>query len=148
MAMAHGIRTATIADAAEIARLSAQLGYPAPAGVFAARLQRLLDSPLHAVLVAASAADHRLAGFIALEQRLTLELGERVEIVGLVVDAAARRGGIGRLLVTAAEGWTGDRGLDEVFLRSNVVRPEAHPFYEGLGYIRTKTQHAYRKRLA
>lgn len=146
--MVPAIRTVTIADAAEIARLSAQLGYPAPIETFAARLQRLLDSPVHAVLVAARDADQPLAGFIALEQRITLESGGRVEIVGLVVDAEARRGGIGRSLVAAAERWTGDHGLDEVFLRSNVVRPEAHPFYEGLGYVRTKTQHAYRKRLA
>ena len=146
--MASAIRVATIADAAEIARLSAQLGYPAPVETFAARLRRLLDSRVHAVLVAVSDADRHLAGFIALEQRITLESGERVEIVGLVVDADARRGGAGRSLVAAAERWTGERGLDEVFLRSNVVRPEAHPFYEGLGYTRTKTQHAYRKRLA
>ena len=146
--MASAIRVATIADAAEIARLSAQLGYPAPVETFAARLRRLLDSRVHAVLVAASDADRHLAGFIALEQRITLESGERVEIVGLVVDADARRGGVGRSLVAAAEQWAGDHGLGEVFLRSNVVRPEAHPFYEGLGYTRTKTQHAYRKRLA
>ena len=141
------IRNARVADAAEIARLSAQLGYPASIDVVSARLQRLLGSPAHAVMVTAGGGES-LAGFIALEQRITLELGERVEIVGLVVDANARRAGAGRLLVAAAERWTADRGLDEVFLRSNVVRLEAHPFYEGLGYTRTKTQHAYRKRLA
>jgi hypothetical protein len=32
-------------------------------------------------------------------------------------------------------------------VRSNVARAESHPFYERLGYVRTKTQHAYRKRL-
>ena len=141
------IRSATVADAAEIARLSAQLGYPADEQVFAARLRRLLGSPVHAVLVAAD-ADGPLAGFIALEQRITLELGERVEIVGLVVDGEVRRSGVGRSLVAAAERWTRDHGLAEVFLRSNIVRPEAHPFYERLGYLRAKTQHAYRKRLA
>ena len=141
------IRSATVADAAEIARLSAQLDYPADEQVFAARLRRLLDSPVHAVLVAAD-ADGPLAGFIALEQRITLELGERVEIVGLVVDGEVRRSGVGRSLVATAERWTRDHGLAEVFLRSNIVRPEAHPFYERLGYLRAKTQHAYRKRLA
>jgi GNAT superfamily N-acetyltransferase len=139
------IRIATVADAAQVARLSAQLGYPGAVDVFAARLQRLLSSSIHTVLVAVD--NGHLAGFIALEQRITLELGERVEIVGLVVAADARRGGIGRSLVAAAERWTRERGLDAVFLRSNVVRPEAHPFYEGLGYARTKTQHAYLKRL-
>jgi predicted N-acetyltransferase YhbS len=32
-------------------------------------------------------------------------------------------------------------------VRSNVVRSGSHPFYERLGYARSKTQHAYRKAL-
>lgn len=142
----HMIRSATPHDAPGIARLSAQLGYPADDAVFAGRLRRLLPLPTHAVLVA-QAPDGHLAGFVGLEQRLTIEAGDRVEIVGLVVDAGARRVGTGRALVAAAEDWTRARGLDTLFLRSNVVRPEAHPFYLGLGFVRTKTQHAYLKRL-
>jgi N-acetylglutamate synthase-like GNAT family acetyltransferase len=146
MAPVSAIRAARAADAAEIARLSAQLGYPATVEVFAGRLQRLLDSPAHAVLVAAEADGH-LAGLVALERRITLELGERVEIVALVVDAAARRTGVGRVLVAAAEQCARATGVAEIFLRSNILRPEAHPFYADLGYTRTKTQHAYLKRL-
>ncbi|HEX2083533.1 MAG TPA: GNAT family N-acetyltransferase [Xanthomonadaceae bacterium] len=140
------IRDATVDDAPEIARLSAQLGYPAEAAVFAERLRRLLPLPTHAVLV----CEHEgggLDGFVGLEHRLMIEAGERVEIVGLVVDARARRGGVGRALIAAAEAWTRARGLDALFLRSNVLRPEAHPFYESLGFLRTKTQHAYLKRV-
>jgi hypothetical protein len=37
--------------------------------------------------------------------------------------------------------------MPELFLRSNVLRAEAHPFYEQLGFLRTKTQHAYVKPL-
>ncbi|TWH99951.1 N-acetylglutamate synthase-like GNAT family acetyltransferase [Luteimonas cucumeris] len=140
------VRHATLADAAQIARLSTQLGYPASVEVFATRLQKLLDSPTHAVLVAVG-DDGRLVGFVATEQRITLELGERVEIVALVVDAEARRGGVGKALIAAAEQWAQDIGTPEVFLRSNILRPEAHPFYERLGYTRTKTQHAYHKPL-
>jgi hypothetical protein len=32
-------------------------------------------------------------------------------------------------------------------VRSNVERVESHPFYEGIGYQRTKTSHIYRKEL-
>jgi GNAT superfamily N-acetyltransferase len=140
------IRDATLDDAPEITRLSAQLGYPAEIAVFLERLRRLLPLPTHAVLV----CEHEgggLHGFVGLEHRLMIESGERVEIVGLVVDAQARRGGLGRALIAAAEAWTRARGLDALFLRSNVLRPEAHPFYEGLGFLRTKTQHAYLKRV-
>ena len=51
-------------------------------------------------------------------------------------------------LMAAAEEWAVAHGFDEVILRSNVARPESHPFYESLGYTRTKTQHAYLKRVA
>lgn len=140
------IRNATPADAAEIARLSAQLGYPASVETFDARLRKLLDSPRHAVLVAAGDGD-RLNGFVATEQRISLELGERVEIVALVVDADARRAGVGKALVATAEQWAADIGTPHVFLRSNILRQESHPFYESIGYTRTKTQHAYTKPL-
>jgi GNAT superfamily N-acetyltransferase len=140
------IRAATLDDAADIARLSAQLGYPADVAVFADRLERILPLRTHAVLVYES--EHgRLAGFIGLEQRLTVESGDKAEIVGLVVDADARRTGAGRKLIAAAEDWTRARGLRELFLRSNIVRPEAHAFYPALGFERSKTQHVYRKAL-
>jgi N-acetylglutamate synthase-like GNAT family acetyltransferase len=136
------IRRATVDDAAEIARLSAQLGYPATIAAFAERLRLLQSRDTHAVLVH-EGEGNRLAGFVGLEQRLMIESGERVEIVGLVVDERARRTGTGRRLIAAAEDWARARGMPELFLRSNVLRAEAHPFYEQLGFLRTKTQHAY-----
>jgi GNAT superfamily N-acetyltransferase len=63
--------------------------------------------------------------------------------------ADGQRGkGVGRRLVEAVEQWTLGRGLAEISVRSNVIRPESHPFYERIGFSRYKTQHAYRKRLA
>jgi N-acetylglutamate synthase-like GNAT family acetyltransferase len=127
------IRAARPGDAAGIARLSAQLGYPADVAVFAERLERLLPLATHALLVCEGEGG-RLAGFIGLERRLTIEAGDQAEVVGLVVDADARRGGAGRALIAAAEDWARARGLRELFLRSNVVRPEAHAFYPALGF--------------
>jgi hypothetical protein len=43
--------------------------------------------------------------------------------------------------------WAAGRALDVITVRSNVARAESHPFYERLGYVRAKTQHAYRKHL-
>ena len=140
------VRAARVADAAQIARLSAQLGYPESDEVFAARLRQLLPLPQHAVLVAADAGA-TLLGFIAVEHRLTLESGARVEIVGLVVDAGARRRGVGHALLAAAEAWARGIATTELMVRSNVLRAESHPFYEGAGYRRAKTQHMYRKTL-
>ena len=50
-------------------------------------------------------------------------------------------------LVRAAEDWARTLGVGEVFVRSNIVREQSHPFYESSGYERTKTQHVYRRRL-
>jgi len=45
------------------------------------------------------------------------------------------------------EAWARCRGLAQMSVRSNATRAESHPFYEGIGYQRTKTQQVYRKRL-
>ncbi|HEY0502714.1 MAG TPA: GNAT family N-acetyltransferase [Lysobacter sp.] len=140
------LRRARLDDAAELARLSGQLGYPQQADVFAARLRRLLISADHPVIVA-SDDGRTLLGFVAIERRLMLETGERVEIVGLVVDESARRRGIARALVGAAEDFARGIGVADLMVRSNVLRDESHPFYEGAGFTRTKTQHVYLKRL-
>ncbi|WP_123770075.1 GNAT family N-acetyltransferase [Vulcaniibacterium tengchongense] len=131
-------------DAAELARLCAQLGYPQAAAEFEARLRRVLASPDHPVLVATH-DDRALLGFVALERRLLLESGEVVEIAALAVDAQARRRGIARALLAAAEDWARRIGIAELVVRSNVARAESHPFYQGVGFRRAKTQHVYRK---
>ena len=140
------LRIAETADARELARLSAELGYAMAPTEMSRNLAALLASPSHFVTVACD--DDRLLGWVAAEYRLSLEGGEKAELTGLVVDASARRRGIGRMLVAAAEQWASQRGLGKIVVRSNVAREESHPFYEGLGYTRTKTAHVYAKDLA
>lgn len=139
------LRPATAEDAAEIARLATQLGYPCDASQMDARLRAVLADPTRTVLVAAHGAV--LAGWVGVEHRTTLESGEKAEIVGFVVDAALRRSGIGRLLLAAAERWAAERGFTRLMVRSNTARLESHPFYEKYGYLRAKSQHVYFKAL-
>jgi GNAT superfamily N-acetyltransferase len=139
------LRNAQLVDAAEIARLADELGYPATTQDMAARLTVLLPQSHHHVVVAQG--DDGLLGWIAVERRLTLESGERIEIVGLVVSTAAMRSGIGQALVADAERWALAQGFNSIAVRSNVARAESHPFHEHLGYLRRKTQHVYSKRL-
>ena len=89
--------------------------------------------------------DRHLLGWIAAEERDVLIAARQVEITGLVVDDAARGEGVGRLFVSAVERWAKSRQLGRVVVRSNIVRLESHPFYERLGYVRDKSQHAYQK---
>ena len=144
------IRPLRRADAAQTARLCGQLGYPVDAATMAMRLAAVLERPAtHAVFVAGDAADDgRLLGLVAVEWRLTIEAGEQAEIVAMVVDADARRCGLGRRLIDAACDWARRQGAAGVCLRSNVLRPEAHAFYPSLGFARGKTQHVYVKPLA
>jgi len=134
-------RLARLADAAEVARLSTQLGYPAAEADLRRRLAIVLASPAHVMFVAGR--DVTLVGWVAAEVRYTVESEPRVEITGLVVDSATRRSGTGRLLVKAVQRWAGARGHRVTLVRSNVARAESHPFYERLGYRRSKTQHVY-----
>jgi len=139
------IRPARIGDAAEIARLSEELGYPAAAKDMAERLAALLQRPEHGVVVAESCGN--LLGWAAVEARTLLVTGRKAELMGLVVDSKARRRGVGLALVRAAEEWAREQGIDLMTVRSNAVRTESHPFYERLGYTHTKSQHVYLKRL-
>lgn len=118
-------------------------GHPSTTTTTSACLERLTASPEHVALVVE--VDSTVAGWATGEVRFIIGSDPRVEITGLVVTSAHRRSGIGRLLVAQLETWAQEKGCRELFLRSNVTRPEAHPFYESLGYERTKTQHAYKK---
>jgi GNAT superfamily N-acetyltransferase len=139
------IRGARPGDAAEMARLSIQLGYPITASEVKERLAALLPNERHYIAVAVSGAC--MLGRLHVEHRSGLEAGDRAELMALVVDAEARRGGVGRKLVEAAERWALSRGLSSLVVRSNVARELSHPFYLALGYSREKTQHFYSKAL-
>jgi GNAT superfamily N-acetyltransferase len=139
------IRLADLRDADRIAALSGELGYPTDVSAVAERVTRLRGSGRDCVLVAA--ADDSAIGWIHVAEQELLESDPRCEILGLVVDRIARRRGAGRALMAAAEEWARGRGLAVITVRSNVIRQESHPFYEHLGFLRTKTQHVYRKPL-
>jgi GNAT superfamily N-acetyltransferase len=139
------VRPARVEDAQEIARLSGELGYATPAEVMRERLAALMPHPDHRITVLDNGDG--LLGWVASERRRILEAGERIEIIGLVVDARCRGMGLGRVLVTEAEYWARQLGFDAVSVRSNVLRDSSHPFYERMGYARRKTQHFYVKEL-
>jgi GNAT superfamily N-acetyltransferase len=140
------IRAARSGDERRVAELSRQLGYPSRTEQIRRRLKSIRRDPRHAVFVAED-ADGRVAGWVHVFVYQVVEADPRAEVGGLVVDEAFRRRGAGRLLMERAERWALELGCGSVSLRSNVVRSEAHRFYENLGYRRVKTQHAFRKSL-
>lgn len=140
------IRQAVEGDAAEVARLFGQLGYPAEPRVMAERLGWVCARDDHWCGVGVG-ADGRVVGCLHVFLAPILEAGPVVHVGGLVVDADRRRQGVGRRLMAAAEGWAADRGAVAMYVRTRVTRPDAPAFYESVGYHRAKTQFAYRKRL-
>ena len=141
------IRPARATDALRLAGQLAQLGYPSELDALTSRLAGILESAAQQILVAAPPDDSRIDGYIGLERRVTLHQDEHAEITDLVVDATARRSGLGRALVTAGEQWAARHGLHTMVVRSSVMRPESHLYYEGIGYQRTATSHVYHKQV-
>ena len=143
------IRPARPEDAAELARLSTQLGYPMSAAMAASQLSEVEVTGRgdHAVLVAEASASERLAGWIQVSVSRIFEAPGAAEIAGLVVDESRRGEGIGPRLLRAAEDWARARGCAVLRVRSNVVRERAHAFYEREGYERVKVQQVFEKPL-
>jgi GNAT superfamily N-acetyltransferase len=137
------IRPAVVGDAAELARLSGQLGYPVASEVLAERVGRTLVRSDQLVMVAH--VNGKLCGWLQAHSAEIIESGFRVEIVGLIVDESVRRRGVGRRLVREAENWATSLGAQAVVVRTNIVRAESQMFYSALGYRQTKTQNVYRK---
>jgi GNAT superfamily N-acetyltransferase len=140
------VREARQGDAAALADLATQLGYPSTPAELAIRLERILKHPEHAVFVA-EADGSLVRGFAHVSGEVILQSGERAELHGLVMDEAMRGRGIGRLLVAEAERWAAAHGYPTMCVRCNVVRAETHRFYEQLGYRCSKTQKHFRKTL-
>ncbi len=74
-----------------------------------------------------------------------LTVGPRVEVGGLVVDEKQRGRGVGAALLHSAEVWARKQGYSPIIVRTNVVRQQAHKFYEKCGYQLLKQSEVYTK---
>ncbi len=140
------IRPMTPQDAEAVAGLSTQLGYPASASEVQRRFFGVVQASAGAVFVAESAGGE-VIGWLHVFGRHLLETAPFAEIGALVVDGAARRQGVGRALIVAAEGWARGAGYGAIRVRSNTARTVARPFYEARGYELIKTQYVFQKAL-
>lgn len=140
------IRRAKNADAAQIAVLTGQLGYPATSAQIRARLRRIQPASQNAIFVADSARDG-VVGWLHVSKEPLLESDVRAEVNGLVVAEGQRSLGAGAQLLAAAEDWARKHGCKSMSVRSNVIRERAHKFYERNGYEHYKTQKSFRKPL-
>jgi len=143
--MSVDIRNVTPDDAADVARLSGELGYPIDADAMRRRIQQLSALPDHAVFIAMCAEG--AVGWIHVSVVQHVQADVRAEIGGLVVTAESRSAGVGALLVARAEQWAREHGLTGMIVRSQIKREDAHRFYLREGYERTKTSAVFSKEL-
>jgi GNAT superfamily N-acetyltransferase len=132
----------SVLDAEVVATLAGELGYPNEVEAIRTRIQAIGEADL--LLIAVDAGDKAI-GFIQAHRVCIIEVGFRVEILGLVVSSTSRRSGIARRLIEEAESWAKNVGAEAISVRSNTKRIEAHLFYPALGYKKIKTQAVYEK---
>lgn len=140
------IRRAKAADAAQLAVLTGQLGYPATTAQIHERMRRIQPASQNAVFVA-DAANYGVIGWLHVSKEPLLESETRAEVNGLVVAEGQRSLGAGARLLAAAEEWARKHGCKSMSVRSNVIRERAHKFYERHGYEHYKSQKSFRKPL-
>jgi PhnO protein len=140
MAYPH-IRTATLSDAPELARLLTALGHPTEPDHVATRWADWNASGNTALV--AIGPEEALVGLATLHKMVVLHRPMPVgRITALIVDAAARGRGVGRALVARAEVALVQAGCGSMEITSNQRLHDAHRFYEHLDYERTSVRFA------
>ena len=133
------LRLAVAGDAAALAALAGELGYPAEPSELGWRLESLpSDDEVWVAVV-----DGEVVGWIHCAVRRSLVVEPNVEIRGIVVGERWRHRGVGRRLMELAERLAAEHGLSAVRLRSGAQRDGAHAFYRALGYRELKTQRVF-----
>ena len=126
------VRDAAAGDANVISALLAELGHAVPSTEIPSRLSAVRNDH-GAALVAVDGADRPL-GVISLSRHVALHApGPIAYITALVTSSAARRRGVGQLLVEAAKSWAIEHGCVRLSVTSAERRADAHAFYPACG---------------
>lgn len=129
------IRDVELNDASQLAALMCELGYETTPAEMEARLKLVLSNPAYKTFVAVM--DGRVCGMIGTITCPSYEHNDPGgRVLALVTLSMARRRGIGRALVAAAEKDFAERGIKRVALNTQLTREDAQKFYESLGYER------------
>ena len=136
------IREAIKSDAAALASLSGELGYPTTSLQIEDRFDKLSVKSDNGIYVAELDS---IVGWIHVAIIQSLESNPFVEICGLVVAESYRGTGIGTQLVAMAERWTQEKGYNHIRVRTNILREETRKFYKQVGFQSKKTQEVFDK---
>ncbi|MDZ8088921.1 MAG: GNAT family N-acetyltransferase [Nostoc sp. DedQUE12b] len=140
------IRQFEIKDVERIASLCEQLEYSVTNQQIEQRLTRIKNNDAHIVYVATVEDEYVIAwAHASICDSIVIPIS--AILLGLVVDKDYRHSGIGRFLMQQIEQWASLAGCDNVLLRSNIKRKEAHLFYEKIGYSNIKQSLTFYKKL-
>ena len=141
------IRRVTQRDAAAVAELNGQLGYPAMVEEVRERIEALVSRDAEqAVFVACLGSE--LVGWIDIAVTFHLQSPTYALIGGLVVKEGMRGSGIGKRLCEQAEAWSRKQGVLRIRVTSRSTRADAHRFYLRDGYAEVKTSRVFEKILS
>lgn len=140
------VRAVVKADVSALADLLGQLRYEVQEDELERRLEQVMAAPDHMAFV--GHVDETIRGFIHVYGRPAFEKPPQAVIQAIAVDAPARRNGIGKRLIAAAEQWARDQGYGSVTLHASTDRAGAHAFYTALGYHRAATSVLFRRSFA
>ena len=143
--MIREIRTRDAQDLAYICKMS--LGHDTTAAYLKRRIEELSHNPNYRFFVYEDDNGHQVLGFIQAEKYNLLYGGDGWNIIALAVSPEARRQGIGRELLSALEAQAANEGYAFIRLNCNVLRTDAHAFYQQMGYACDKTQKRFIKML-
>lgn len=125
-------REATASDSEAIAALLAELGYPLASAEVPSRLTAV-SGDRGATFVAVDDEDTPL-GLVCLTCFASLHAaGPIAYITTLVTSSAARRRGVGQLLVAGTKSWAAQHGCVRLSVTSAERRADAHAFYPACG---------------
>ena len=131
------IRPASADDAAFIAELLGQLGYPTAPAAVPPRLERMAAHGGQQTLVA-EMDDGRVVGMATLSIRYGINSDTPFgRLLSVVVDEGFRSNGVGGRLIAEAERIAREAGCARIEVTSGSHRHRAHRFYERLGYEET-----------
>ena len=145
--MSPRIRPMETRDAAAVAKLTGELGYPVDEADLAERLAVVLADPADHLVFVAVGEDDVPVGWSHVERLRLLERTPAAQVMGLVVGAEQRSRGIGSALLGASEAAARAWGCHTMLIRSNVKRERAHGFYERAGYVKEKTSFTFARPL-
>ena len=127
------VRRVEAADAAALADLMTQLGYPTRESEMEMRMESVLADKNYATFVAVSGG--KVCGMIGTRISYSYEHNNPGgAILALIVSDKVRGRGVGHALIAAAESDFAEKNIRRVAVYTHFRRTDAHEFYEKNGY--------------